>query len=164
MLLLCVRMRTRVHSSVVRAADRRSAGPWFKSGCALCFASLLSQSDIGPQIAGNAEPHQGASDCCVRLQLGALPTELWPVLPRMSSFDVSPACRGPLGQQVVQQHRKFTNEVNQCNTNEAPKQSEDKNRRQLAGRHRPGCSQHTVLPPGARRHVSAYRIETHIPA
>jgi hypothetical protein len=29
-----------VHSSVVRAADRRSAGPWFKSGCAL---SCLSQ-------------------------------------------------------------------------------------------------------------------------
>ena len=28
-------MRRRVHSSVVRAADRRSAGPWFKSGCAL---------------------------------------------------------------------------------------------------------------------------------
>ena len=28
-----------VHSSVVRAADCRSAGPWFKSGCALC-ASL----------------------------------------------------------------------------------------------------------------------------
>ena len=24
-----------VHSSVARAADRRSAGPWFKSGCAL---------------------------------------------------------------------------------------------------------------------------------
>ena len=27
---------TWVHSSVVRAADCRSAGPWFKSGCALC--------------------------------------------------------------------------------------------------------------------------------
>ena len=26
-----------VHSSVVRAADCRSAGPWFKSGCALLF-------------------------------------------------------------------------------------------------------------------------------
>ena len=30
---------TRVHSSVVRAADRRSAGPWFKSGCALAECS-----------------------------------------------------------------------------------------------------------------------------
>jgi hypothetical protein len=28
-----------VHSSVVRAADCRSAGPWFKSGCALLLAS-----------------------------------------------------------------------------------------------------------------------------
>ena len=28
-----------VHSSVVRAADCRSAGPWFKSGCALLSAS-----------------------------------------------------------------------------------------------------------------------------
>ena len=28
-----------VHSSVVRAADCRSAGPWFKSGCALLPAS-----------------------------------------------------------------------------------------------------------------------------
>ena len=32
-LYLCLNMR--VHSSVVRAADCRSAGPWFKSGCAL---------------------------------------------------------------------------------------------------------------------------------
>ena len=29
-----------VHSSVVRAADRRSAGPWLKSGCALVEACL----------------------------------------------------------------------------------------------------------------------------
>ena len=29
-----------VHSSVVRAADCRSAGPWFKSGCALTHVSL----------------------------------------------------------------------------------------------------------------------------
>ena len=28
-------MNTWVHSSVVRAADYRSAGPWLKSGCAL---------------------------------------------------------------------------------------------------------------------------------
>ena len=28
-------MHCRVHSSVVRAADCRSAGPWLKSGCAL---------------------------------------------------------------------------------------------------------------------------------
>ena len=28
-------IQTWVHSSVVRAADCRSAGPWFKSGCAL---------------------------------------------------------------------------------------------------------------------------------
>ena len=41
----------RVHSSVVRAADCRSAGPWFKSGCALlrqsleeCRSNLLRQS------------------------------------------------------------------------------------------------------------------------
>ena len=40
-----------VHSSVVRAADCRSAGPWFKSGCALlrqslkeCRSNLLRQS------------------------------------------------------------------------------------------------------------------------
>ena len=30
---------SRVHSSVVRAADCRSAGPWFKSGCALLRAA-----------------------------------------------------------------------------------------------------------------------------
>ena len=38
---MCIRtpeLHTRVHSSVVRAADCRSAGPWFKSGCALCIA------------------------------------------------------------------------------------------------------------------------------
>ena len=33
-----------VHSSVVRAADCRSAGPWFKSGCALLSVLLLSCS------------------------------------------------------------------------------------------------------------------------
>ena len=32
---------TWVHSSVVRAADCRSAGPWFKSGCALIFHLCL---------------------------------------------------------------------------------------------------------------------------
>ena len=31
---------TWVHSSVVRAADCRSAGPWFKSGCALRWLAL----------------------------------------------------------------------------------------------------------------------------
>ena len=31
----------RVHSSVVRAADCRSAGPWFKSGCALFLVMLV---------------------------------------------------------------------------------------------------------------------------
>ena len=30
-----------VHSSVVRAADCRSAGPWFKSGCALLDLGFL---------------------------------------------------------------------------------------------------------------------------
>ena len=32
----------RVHSSVVRAADCRSAGPWFKSGCALLRVSACA--------------------------------------------------------------------------------------------------------------------------
>ena len=31
----------RVYSSAVRAADCRSAGPWFKSRCALCVLCLL---------------------------------------------------------------------------------------------------------------------------
>ena len=33
--IITLRNGIRVHSSVVRAADCRSAGPWFKSGCAL---------------------------------------------------------------------------------------------------------------------------------
>ena len=41
-------INTWVHSSVVRAADCRSAGPWLKSGCALCknlcHEPLMSQS------------------------------------------------------------------------------------------------------------------------
>ena len=36
-----IEMAMWVHSSVVRAADCRSAGPWFKSGCALLLVSLL---------------------------------------------------------------------------------------------------------------------------
>ena len=35
----------RVHSSVVRAADCRSAGPWFKSGCALIIGKQLQNLD-----------------------------------------------------------------------------------------------------------------------
>ena len=35
----------RVHSSVVRAADCRSAGPWFKSGCALFVVVSKSVRD-----------------------------------------------------------------------------------------------------------------------
>ena len=52
---ICIGLH-RVHSSVVRAADCRSAGPWFKSGCALCRVpcnadmitaqSLLSPSSL----------------------------------------------------------------------------------------------------------------------
>ena len=34
-----IEMAMWVHSSVVRAADCRSAGPWFKSGCALLLVS-----------------------------------------------------------------------------------------------------------------------------
>ena len=34
----------RVHSSVVRAADCRSAGPWFKSGCALFNYTFFSRA------------------------------------------------------------------------------------------------------------------------
>ena len=33
-----------VHSSVVRAADCRSAGPWFKSGCALFNYTFFSRA------------------------------------------------------------------------------------------------------------------------
>ena len=35
-----------VHSSVVRAADCRSAGPWFKSGCALTWFSSATHPII----------------------------------------------------------------------------------------------------------------------
>ena len=35
----------RVHSSVARAADCRSAGPWFKSGCALFVVVSKSVRD-----------------------------------------------------------------------------------------------------------------------
>ena len=35
----------RVHSSVARAADCRSAGPWFKSGCALFVVASKSVRD-----------------------------------------------------------------------------------------------------------------------
>ena len=34
-----------VHSSVVRAADCRSAGPWFKSRCALSYVFLMTLTD-----------------------------------------------------------------------------------------------------------------------
>jgi hypothetical protein len=35
----------RVHSSVVRAAECRSAGPWYKSGCALFVVVSKSVRD-----------------------------------------------------------------------------------------------------------------------
>ena len=37
----CTKAITWVHSSVVRAADCRSAGPWFKSGCALVHNPIV---------------------------------------------------------------------------------------------------------------------------
>ena len=43
---------SRVHSSVVRAADCRSAGPWFKSGCALLRQRL---EDAEPTCCANRE-------------------------------------------------------------------------------------------------------------
>ena len=51
----------KVHSSVVRAADCRSAGPWFKSGCALPVTrSLLG---LRPKAVPKTSPsitHRGA--------------------------------------------------------------------------------------------------------
>ena len=41
---LVIEMAMWVHSSVVRAADCRSAGPWFKSGCALLAAIAAAQA------------------------------------------------------------------------------------------------------------------------
>ena len=42
---------TWVHSSVARAADCRSAGPWFKSGCALLyFISLQERGSYEPSL------------------------------------------------------------------------------------------------------------------
>ena len=40
-----------VHSSVARAADRRSAGPWFESGCALhVFTSHLRTGQVPSMV------------------------------------------------------------------------------------------------------------------
>ena len=44
-----------VHSSVVRAADCRSAGPWFKSGCAL---SLQRQCDYSSDESASSSSQQ----------------------------------------------------------------------------------------------------------
>ena len=55
---------TRVHSSVARAADCRSAGPWFKSGCALCLlhatTSLYPYSTLVPRT---SSPSHSKSSC-----------------------------------------------------------------------------------------------------
>ena len=40
----CFHFTKWVHSSVVRAADCRSAGPWFKSGCALIIFELYMRA------------------------------------------------------------------------------------------------------------------------
>ena len=58
-----------VHSSVVRAADCRSAGPWFKSGCALvvCTGGHRERRGEGRRLckeSGHPESNQGPSDRC----------------------------------------------------------------------------------------------------
>ena len=45
-------LTTWVHSSVVRAADCRSAGPWFKSGCALLVAKRHTSPSPSTRGAG----------------------------------------------------------------------------------------------------------------
>ena len=50
-----------VHSSVVRAADCRSAGPWFKSGCALLLARLQLW-----QWASREQPKQCVGPGCTK--------------------------------------------------------------------------------------------------
>ena len=65
-----------VHSSVVRAADCRSAGPWFKSGCALCFHDGLSLQGLRLMLTKRVEGWSGASlrfqPCCAELSCGGL--------------------------------------------------------------------------------------------
>ncbi len=51
-----------VHSSVVRAADCRSAGPWFKSGCA-----LRARTRVRLQMAANS-PSLSALKMCTPVQ------------------------------------------------------------------------------------------------
>ena len=50
----------RVHSSVVRAADCRSAGPWFKSGCALQLCMLCTEDCCTE----SQHHHDGPARCC----------------------------------------------------------------------------------------------------
>ena len=61
-----------VHSSVVRATDCRSAGPWFKSRCALCFHDGLSLQGLRLMLTKRVEGWSGAS---LRFQLCC--AELW---------------------------------------------------------------------------------------
>ena len=61
-----------VHSSVVRAADCRSAGPWFKSGCALFCARLFQSSTSKLILSSTSElllPLQVYLDRCAYLQI-----------------------------------------------------------------------------------------------
>ena len=48
--LLLLPYDIRVHSSVVRAADRRSAGPWLKSGCALGHFDPWAERSFSPRF------------------------------------------------------------------------------------------------------------------
>jgi hypothetical protein len=50
--------------------------PGSNPGVPCFFASLFLQYCLGFQISGHPESNQGPSDCCMRLQSDALPTEL----------------------------------------------------------------------------------------
>ena len=56
----------RVHSSVVRVADCRSAGPWFKSGCALLADCKLRPTSESVRVLTPASSRRPAKNPATR--------------------------------------------------------------------------------------------------
>ena len=73
-----IAMHAWVHSSVARAADCRSAGPWFKSGCALVLRHAPREAGVSTRSGLGSGTACLCPSCC-RVLLHAPSLHPWPL-------------------------------------------------------------------------------------
>ena len=74
----CTNAITWVHSSAVRVAHCRSAGPWFESGCALNAINIARCHSCMRSALNAQHPHRSSGACMPTIDIHNLHCRSWP--------------------------------------------------------------------------------------